>query len=140
MTFLEAAIDALVPGDDVLPSGTAAGVRIDAATHGAVLGAIARAAGGEEAFAHGDPSARASAVGDAERAVPAAFAALVLAIVEEYYDSDAVILALGWTVEPPQPNGHPLPAFDEGLLASVKLRGSIWREAERGVPPSEGRN
>lgn len=109
-------IDTLLPGDDVLPSGTAAGVRVDETAHRAVLDAIARAGGG------------ADAVREVERAMPAELAALLAALLEEYYDSDAVITALGWSPLPPQPNGHPLPAFDEDLLAKVKRRAPLWTD------------
>jgi hypothetical protein len=108
-------IDALLPGDDLLPSGTAAGIHIDEVARHAVLEAMARAGGG------------ADAIREVERATPAEFAALVFALVEEYYDSDAVITALGWTTDPPQPNGHPLPEFDEDLLAKVRRRAPMWR-------------
>lgn len=114
-------IDALLPGDDVLPCGTAAGVRIDEDAHAAVLHAIARAGGG------------ADAIREVERALPAEFAALVSALVEEYYGSDAVVGALGWSTEPPQPNGHPLPAFDDGLLDRVRRRTPLWRDVR--APP-----
>jgi hypothetical protein len=126
--FLDAVIDTLAPGDEVLPSGTAAGVRVDAAAHRMVLGAIGRTAGGEDAFAAAGAAARARAIDHIEREMPSELAALVLAVAEEYYDADAVVLALGWTVEPPQPNGHPLPAFDERLLAAVRRRRPFWRD------------
>jgi hypothetical protein len=112
----ETVVDALLPGDDVLPSGTAAGVRVDEDAHRAVLGAIARAGDGP------------GAIRAVERAMPEEFAALLFALVEEYYDSDAVIAALGWTPDPPQPSGHPLPPFDERLLEKVKRRAPLWRD------------
>lgn len=129
MTFLDAVIDTLLPGDDALPAGTVARVRIERAMHRAVLGAIARAAGSEEAFAGADATRRARVIREVERAHPDALAALLYALVEEYYDSDAVISAMGWTIESPQPNGHPLPAFDDDLLASVRRRSPFWRDA-----------
>lgn len=129
MTLLDAVVDTLMPGDDVLPSGSAAGVRIDRAAHHAVLEAIARAAGDEDRFVRADARARARAVREVERAMPAELAALLVAVAEGYYDSDAVITALGWTAAAPQPNGRPLPAFDEGPLVKVKERGAIWRDS-----------
>ena len=53
---------------------------------------------------------------------------MLLAVVEEYYDAAAVLLAMGWQVEPPQPNGHPLPAFDEALVEKVRKRAPMWRD------------
>ncbi|MCY4436993.1 MAG: gluconate 2-dehydrogenase subunit 3 family protein [Chloroflexi bacterium] len=45
-----------------------------------------------------------------------------------YYTNPAVLLVLGWN--PPQPEGFPTPPpFDEALLANVKQRGKIWRDA-----------
>lgn len=129
MTYLDAIVDSLVPGDETLPSGTAAGVRLDPGPHRTLLDAIARAAGGEEAFMAADVAGRTTAIGEVEHTMPAELAALIFAVVEDYYDSDAVITAFGWTPEPPQPNGHPLPAFDEALLANVKRRAPMWRNA-----------
>lgn len=140
MSLIGAVVDTLLPGDDgapALPSGTAAGVplRIDVVAHREVLDAIARTAGGEDAFVRADASARAAVLKEVEQAMPDAFATLLLRAIEEYYDADAVIIALGWSVEPPQPNGHPLPTFDDGLLAQVKRRGALWRDLGA-VPPS----
>lgn len=140
MSLIGAVVDTLLPGDDgapALPSGTAAGVpiRIDAAAHREVLDAIARTAGGESAFVQADAAVRAAVLKEVEHAMPDAFATLLLRAIEEYYDADAVIAAFGWTVEPPHPMGHRLPAFDDGLLAKVKRRGALWRGLGT-VPPS----
>jgi hypothetical protein len=116
VTSTEGVVDSLLPGDDVLPSGTAAGVRIDTEAHRTVLDAIARAGADADALRH------------VEREMPAEFAALLFALVEDYYDSDAVIAALGWTRDAPQPSGHPLPAFDERLLERVRRRAPLWRD------------
>ncbi|OGO67256.1 MAG: hypothetical protein A3H36_02175 [Chloroflexi bacterium RIFCSPLOWO2_02_FULL_71_16] len=89
---------------------------------------IARAAGGEDAFLAAGAARRADALRQVEAAMPDVFAALLLAVVEEYYDADAVLLAMGWPVEPPQPNGHPLPAFDEALVEKVRKRAPMWRD------------
>lgn len=128
MTFLDAVADTLMPGDDVLPPGPAAGVRIDPAAHHAVLAAIAIVSGDEDRFVRADARARASAIGEVERAMPSELAALIFAVAEGYYDSDAVITALGWTAAPPQPNGHPLPAFDPELVSAVRQRERMWRD------------
>lgn len=98
---------------------------------GTVLDAVARTAGGEAAFVRAGSARRAATVRAVEPELPDAFAALVLGMVEDYYDADAVLLALGWRVEPPQPNGHPLPAFDGSLLSAVRERAPMWRDPER---------
>jgi len=130
-----AVVDALLPGDGgspALPSATAAGVtaRVEAGreAHRPVIEEIARAAGGEDAFLAAGAARRADALRQVEAAMPDVFAALLLAVVEEYYDADAVLLAMGWPVEPPQPNGHPLPAFDEALVEKVRKRAPMWRD------------
>lgn len=140
MSLIATVLDTLLPGDDgvpALPSATAAGVptRIDVAAHREVLDAIARTAGGEGAFVRADAAARAAVLKEVEQAMPDAFATLLLRATLEYYDADAVIAAFGWTVEPPHPTGHRLPAFDDGLLAQVKRRGALWRSLGA-VPPS----
>lgn len=116
MSDLARIVDALLPGDDVLPSGTAAGVAIDESAHRDVLAAIARAGGGEEG------------IRAAEREVPAELAALLYDVVERYYDADVVLVSLGWRTEPPQPRGHALEPFDDGLLAKVRRRAPLWRD------------
>jgi hypothetical protein len=130
-TFLSAVVDTLLPGDNgvpPLPTGTAAGVaaklehlvaRRDGAQHDVVLRAIARAAGGEEAFVRADSAARTASVRlvEAEKREP--FRALVALVLQDYYETEAVLLAMGWRAEPPQPAGHVLPPFDQALLEPV---------------------
>jgi hypothetical protein len=139
--FLRAVVDTLLPGDDgapPLPTGSAAGV-VDALSaylaearnatemHG-VLDAIARRAGGEPGFIAFDAAARTAAVRAVEAEMQGAFGRLVARALEEYYDSDPVIVAMGWRLEPPQPRGHALPPFDERLLDPVRGRARLWRE------------
>ncbi|MEZ4867794.1 MAG: hypothetical protein R3C14_41090 [Caldilineaceae bacterium] len=45
-----------------------------------------------------------------------------------YYEQDAVLRAMGWYVDPPQPRGYPLPLWDESILAPVCKRAKLWRE------------
>lgn len=138
--FLSAVVDTLFPGDDAappLPSATAAGVarkladRLAAAQDGAlhenVLKAIASAARGEEAFARGDARARIAAVARVEVELRGPFQALMSLLSQDYYEAEAVLLAMGWRTEPPQPDGHALPPFDPALLEPVKRRGRMWR-------------
>ena len=47
--------------------------------------------------------------------------------VEAQRHQDAVLRAMGWYVDPPQPRGYPLTLWDESLLAAVRQRGKLWR-------------
>jgi hypothetical protein len=137
--FLSAVVDTLLPGDHgtpPLPTGTAAGVARklelllagrDPALDDVVLQAIASAARGEEAFVRADAAGRVVAVQRVEAEIPGPFQALVALVLRDYYEADVVLLAMGWRSEPPQPEGHVLPPFDEALLQPVKRRGRIWR-------------
>jgi hypothetical protein len=133
--FVAAVIDTLLPGDadePRLPSASSVdvmarlGPRLER-EHRATLAAIADAAGGEDAFLGATESIRIEAIRRVDVAMRSAFQALVQAALIEYYESDAVLLAFGWRVEPPQPSGHRLDAFDETLLEPVKRRGPMWR-------------
>lgn len=143
--FLAAVVDTLLPGDDgtpPLPAGSAAGVadRLasslvtarDKSAHRAVLDAIARRAGGEAAFVRSDPATRAGTLRAVEAQGRQAFGRLVAIALEEYYDAEPVILAMGWRVEPPQPLGHHVRPLDEALLDPVRRRGRMWRDARSG--------
>jgi hypothetical protein len=138
--FLRAGVDTLLPGDDgdpPLPNGTAAGVTAklaeqlatgrDREPHRAVLEAIAAAARSEDAFVRADAEERTAAVQRVESALKGSFEALVSLVLQDYYETEAALLAMGWRREPPQPQGHVLPPFDETLLEPVKRRGRLWR-------------
>ncbi len=130
--FLAAVVDTLLPGDDVLPSGTCAGVPLTAyaESHRPVLEATVAGAGGIEPFTRADETARATVIRDAERTAPDAFRALLTALLSDYYESEAVLTALGWRSDPPQPTGHVLGAMDDtttARLAHVARRGRLWR-------------
>ena len=137
--FMSAVVDTLLPGDrgvPPLPTGTAAGVAAklehlvsdrDRTLRDAVLEAIASAARGEDAFARTDAAGRIAFVQLVEAEMPGPFRALVALALRDYYEAEIVLLAMGWRAEPPQPQGHVLPPFDEALVAPVKRRGRIWR-------------
>jgi hypothetical protein len=130
--FLAAVIDTLLPGDGVLPSGTAAGLRLAAyaESHHAVLDAIAAQTGGTESFIRADEAARANAVRTAERSMPDAFRAFLMAALSDYYESEPALAALGWRSEPPQPMGHAVAPMDEAAAARldrVARRRRLWR-------------
>jgi hypothetical protein len=127
--FLSAVVDTLLPRNDgspPLPSGTAAGVAAGE-EHVAVLQAIADAVRGEDAFTNADTATRIAAVRRVEGEMRGPFQALVSQLLQDYYETEAVLLAMGWRAEPPQPRGHVLPPFDETLLDPVKRRGPTWR-------------
>jgi hypothetical protein len=137
--FLAAVIDTLLPvettpptGAAPLPSGTAAGLapRDYAASHAPVFSAIAEQASGIEAFMAADEAVRASAIEAVERRMPDAFRALLTAVLSDYYESPAVLAALGWPTDPPQPAGHALADMDEVTAARLKRvaqRTRLWR-------------
>jgi hypothetical protein len=138
--FLSAVVDTLFPGDGgspPLPSATAVGLAAklgqhlvadrDALRHQAVLHAIAQAAGGEESFWRADTAGRVAAVRQVEVEMRGSFQPFVMLLLQDYYEAESVLVAMGWRAEPPQPRGHALPPFDEALLAPVKRRGRMWR-------------
>jgi hypothetical protein len=137
--FVSAVVDTLLPGDQgdpTLPTGTAAGVAAkleqlvagsDRAQRDVVLEAIASAARGEDAFVRADVEERRAAVRQVEDGMSAPFRALLAIVLREYYEADVVLLAMGWRAEPPQPQGHALPPFDEALLGPMRQRGRMWR-------------
>ena len=130
--FLAAVIDTLLPGDDVLPSGTAAGILPPGMeeAHRSILDAIAAEAGGIAAFVHAGESTRAAVVGRVERTAPDRFRALLVALSSDYYESATVLTALGWRIEAPQPAGHSIPHGIDTMapqLERVRSRGKLWR-------------
>ena len=132
-TFLAAVIDTLLPGDDVLPSGTRAGVTIAAqAAHEAVLSAISVQAGGGDAFAAATENKRIEILRAVERAAPDAFRALLTAVLSDYYEAPPALAALGWRSEPPQPTGHRVTPLDNSAIERserVRRRSKLWRDA-----------
>ena len=124
--FLAAVIDTLLPGDDVLPSGTLAGVTMAANTHASVLEAVSAQAGGLDAFAGALEPARVAVLQAVERAHPEAFRALLITVLSDYYESAPALTAMGWRSDPPQPLGHELLSSDAGI-DKVRARGRLWR-------------
>jgi hypothetical protein len=132
--FLAAVIDTLLPGDGVLPSGTAAGLPVTtyAEPHRPVLDAIVAHAGGLESFIRADEAARAAVLQAVDRGMPAAFRVLLTAVLSDYYESEPVLNALDWRAGPPQPTGHAVAAMDDATAARldrVARRGRLWRMA-----------
>ena len=137
--FLAAVIDTLLPGERAapsgatpLPSGTAAGLAPTdyAISHRPVFDALAAQGVGAEAFARADEAGRTAILQATERAVPDAFRALLVAVLSDYYESSAVLAAIGWRTDPPQPVGHSIPGMDDQslqLLDRVRQRDRLWR-------------
>jgi hypothetical protein len=131
--FLAAVIDTLLPGDDVLPSGTQAG--LDSAAyaggHRAVFETIAAQTSGGELFTRADESARGGVLKAVERVVPDAFRALLVTVLSDYYEAPPVLRALRWRIDPPQPTGHILSGLDgptADRLERVRQRAKLWRD------------
>jgi gluconate 2-dehydrogenase subunit 3-like protein len=135
--FLSTVVDTLLPADDVLPSGSAAGVsqalaeylRVhrDRESLGRVLAAIAARGGGEAAFVAADEAARVATMQAIEGEAGAAFEQLIVLVLADYCEAERVLHALGWRADPPQPRGFELASFDEALLAKAKRRARLWR-------------
>lgn len=71
-----------------------------------------------------------------EAAEPAAFGRLVAAAYTAYYVDPRVRAVVeartGYPARPPQPDGYPLPPFDEALLEAQRRRAPFWRPADDG--------
>jgi hypothetical protein len=131
--FLTAVIDALLPGDDMLPSATRAGLdpATYAASHRAALDVIAAEAKTFELFIRADEKVRTAILRAAERAAPDAFRVLLVALLTDYYEAPAVLTALGWRTDPPQPVGHAVPKLDDATAARLermRQRAKLWRD------------
>jgi hypothetical protein len=141
--LLAAALDRLVPPNGDLPGAGRLGVAetIERALAASAplrrlfldgLVEVELAAGGEGFGALG---------GDGQDAVlrrtevehPAFFAALLSHAYRGYYTDPRVLRALegatGYPARPPQPLGHAIEPWDEGLLARQRDRAPFWREA-----------
>lgn len=138
--FLRAVVDTLLPGEAVaptgagrLPPGSAAGVDLlkHAEALRPLLDAIAKAAGDAQRFVDGDEASRVAILVSVQRELPEGFARLLGTLLPDYYEAPAVMNALGWRSEPPQPQGHAVPAMDETTrlrLERVRLGRQRWRK------------
>ena len=133
-------LDVLIPAASALPAAGQAGVadhverRAEASpalrrTLGEGLATIAILAsrshpGGFAALDHGQ---RETVLRSASTEAPEAFDALVLHAYSGYYALPEVLAAIGAPVRPPQPLGHEMAPFDEGLLARVRQRAPLYR-------------
>ncbi len=132
--FLAAVIDTLLPREDKappgatpLPSGTQGGLDPGAYSqaHRSIFEAI-----DADAFVRADEAVRTAILQAIERVLPDAFRSLLVAVLSDYYESAAVLAAIGWRAEPPQPTGHAMAAIDEATresLQQVARRERLWR-------------
>lgn len=121
--FLAAVIDTLLPGDAVLPSGTKAGVTLTGSEPALAL--FDRAA-----FVASTQEQRVARMQAFAEARESEFRALLMTLLQDYYESEIALQALGWRGGAPQPLGHALAATDADtmrLLDAVRQRGPIWR-------------
>ena len=137
--FLDAVIDTILPGETggaekgaALPSGTAAGITLCLdGPHGAILASIAEGVGGADGFVAAASPAREASLAAVEKRNFDALRALVTALVQDYYETPAVIAAMGWRAGGAQPLGHHVAEADAttlALLDKVRARGPIWRD------------
>ena len=138
--FMRAVLDTLLPGEAAapagesrLPAGSAAGV--DPGKHAEVLQpilqAIMKEAGDEQVFIEADEARRVAILQSVQRGIPEGFARMLGAVLPDYYEMPAVLKALGWRSEPPQPKGHVVPEMDEvtrARLERVRLGRQLWRD------------
>lgn len=129
-------VDVLLPGDEDarLPAASEVGVndalvavlqRPDGLAYHRVVSAVARELGGAHEFLHATPDRRIAVLQAVEKELPVELRTLVVFALETYYQSEPVVLAMGWRAEPPQPLGHPVEPLDPSLLDPVRAeRGS----------------
>ena len=152
LALLAAVQDRLIPAQDGMPSAGAVGCaatldgflrdrpplrrQLIAALGAVEAAAAARSAEAAEdtaatthvAFLTLDAAARDATLRDVESDHPEHFELLLRQTYTAYYTNPTVLDALGW--QPPQPDGFATPPpFDEALLANVKQRGKVWRDA-----------
>ena len=131
--FLAAVVDTLLPGDSggpagepPLPPGSAASIDLAsiAKSHGVVFDAIAKQAVDDRGLHRrcGAFARRRDSV--VERAMPDAFRALLSALLADYYESPAVLAAMGWRTDPPQPGGTLMAGQDPATTRATQSRTS----------------
>jgi len=82
-----------------------------------------------QAFAALDPARREALVGELRARDPSFMSRLALETVTCYYMHDRVLEGLGMEARPPAPKGYQVMMGDLTLLAPVRARGKIWRDA-----------
>ena len=138
--FQACIVDTLLPGEPgaggraALPTGTAAGVKLDGgeASQADILRRTAARAGGEAAFVEASPASRAALLRDVEKDDVEAFRTLVQAPLADYYEAPRVLQALGWRAGGVQPDGNVVEEADTATLARLdrqRARPPFWRKS-----------
>jgi hypothetical protein len=130
MTDLLALLDTLLPGDADFPKGSRIARALAAHPRfGPALAAIRAAL--PPGFADLPAADRATRLAAVEQADLATFAAMLTGAYSLYYTDPAVAAVIarltGQSGAPPQPGGHPLPAFDLAMLAIPAARAPLYR-------------
>jgi hypothetical protein len=140
-SFLSAVMDTILPGESErtdgaapLPRASEADVRLDRddPRHDLVLRLVARQAGDETRFVGASPAERAAILRAVEQASFDAFRGLVSSLLQDYYETPAVLAVLGWRSGAAQPQGHEVPEANEETLRrleKVRARAPFWRQA-----------
>lgn len=72
-------------------------------------------------------------VRNCETKFPVEFSALLNAVYIAYYESPKVLQRIsektGYNINPPQPDGYSLVAFDPELLQNVRVKKPFWKES-----------
>jgi hypothetical protein len=144
--LLAAVLDRVVPQNGDVPAAGALGVgaAIERTLAGSaplrrlILDGLVEidVASGLAGFEALDDAARDDRLRAVEAAHPAFFAALVNHAYRGYYTHPTVLRHLerttGYPARPPQPLGHAIEPWDEGLLARQRQRAPFWRRADGG--------
>ena len=140
--LLAAVLDRIVPPNGDVPAAGALGVgdaiertlAASAPLRRLVLDGLVEIdiAAGPAGFDALDDGARDELLRAVEAAHPAFFAALVSHTYRGYYTHPTVLQHLerttGYPARPPQPLGHAIEPWDEGLLAKQRQRAPFWRK------------
>jgi hypothetical protein len=120
----EAGVATRIAATAARDAGFAAGVAAGLAALDAE--ARTRGASGFVALAAADRLAALQAIASAQ---PGFVPSLIFHTYAGYYQEGRVLEALGLEARPPFPKGYTMEPFDESLLARVKRRGKLYRDA-----------
>ena len=129
--LLMAVLDTMLPGDagqPPLPPASEAGLELG--TLERLAEPVVAAMADRDAFLMATPADRVAQLRIVETNVTDALKALLAEALAAYYETPAVVAALGWRMAPPQPHGHDVAPNDDPAwhaLDKVKARGQIWR-------------
>lgn len=133
---LTALMDRLVPPIDDLPGAGTMGLlpEIEAMSgrHAPYRHALLHIADalGTAAFSALDGAEQDAAISRFEKAEPVTFEAVRAMVYLAYYGNERVHQRIGWRGGPLQPQGFPLPPFDEAVLTTTRKRQPLWRAVD----------